>query len=302
MLQSRLWWICLAMLLIGCAGKEDKPKDRYDRGTIYVSCDESFKPVIDAQVEVYEASYPDAHIVVSYKPEAECLKDLNVDSVRMIIATRGYSEKEKRYLIDSLHVAPEALTIARDLIAVVVNKSAPDTFFSMNEIRDLVSGKLKRNLIPVFDGTRATSTVRFMIDSVLKGGSLGSNVMAASNTWGVIDYVSKTPNAVGFVGYSWIGNDEDSAQVAERNKIKIAWVESKDSANAYVKPSQFFIYTKSYPMIRDLVYVLKENYNGLGRGFADFLSGERGQLIFRRAYLMPAVNPFYLRRAQQINK
>jgi phosphate transport system substrate-binding protein len=41
-------------------------------------------------------------------------------------------------------------------------------------------------------------------------------------------------------------------------------------------------------MVRDLVYILKENYRGLGTGFANFMSGEPGQLIFRRAYLAPA--------------
>jgi phosphate transport system substrate-binding protein len=33
---------------------------------------------------------------------------------------------------------------------------------------------------------------------------------------------------------------------------------------------------------------LKENSPGLGSGFLNFLSLERGQLIFRRAFLVPA--------------
>jgi phosphate transport system substrate-binding protein len=48
-------------------------------------------------------------------------------------------------------------------------------------------------------------------------------------------------------------------------------------------------------MVRDLVYILKENHKGLGHGFADFMSGEIGQLIFRRAYLMPAQKNFGVR-------
>jgi phosphate transport system substrate-binding protein len=48
-------------------------------------------------------------------------------------------------------------------------------------------------------------------------------------------------------------------------------------------------------MVRDLVYILKEKYKGLGHGFADFMSGEIGQLIFRRAYLMPAQKNFGIR-------
>jgi phosphate transport system substrate-binding protein len=48
-------------------------------------------------------------------------------------------------------------------------------------------------------------------------------------------------------------------------------------------------------MVRDLVYVLKEKHQGLGHGFANFMSGERGQLIFKRAYLLPARQAFMIR-------
>jgi phosphate transport system substrate-binding protein len=44
-----------------------------------------------------------------------------------------------------------------------------------------------------------------------------------------------------------------------------------------------------------LYYVLKENYNGLGSGFVNFMKYERGQLIFRRAYLWPGIMDFNIR-------
>jgi phosphate transport system substrate-binding protein len=75
----------------------------------------------------------------------------------------------------------------------------------------------------------------------------------------------------------------------------MASIESINMPGMYVKPSQANIYIKRYPMVRDLVYILKEKYKGLGHGFADFMSGEIGQLIFRRAYLMPAQKNFGIR-------
>jgi phosphate transport system substrate-binding protein len=75
------------LFLISCCTnyEQDKKKwpDTWDKGTIHISVDESFKPVIDAQVQVYEANHPGTKIIVHYKPEAECLKDLLVDSVRI---------------------------------------------------------------------------------------------------------------------------------------------------------------------------------------------------------------------------
>lgn len=274
------------------------PDDRFNRGKIYVSCDESFKPVIDAEVQMYEFQYPDTKIIVHYKPEAECLRDFLVDSIRLVIATRGFTERERNFMVDSSGIGPEQETVAYDAIAVIVNPASPDSFFRMKDIVDLVGGKSKKSLIPVFDGLKATSTVRFMLDSVLKGGNLGNNAVAAQNSQGVIDYVSKKTNAVGFVGVSWVGNRDDTAQLSFLKKVRIARMESTDSVNAFVQPVQYLIYTRSYPMIRSLVYVLKEHHSGLGHGFAQFLKDERGQLIFKRAYLMPAIRPFYVRRAE----
>lgn len=293
------WSFLCAFILAGCGEeKVEEERDNYYKGTVHISCDESFKPVIDAQIEVYQNSFPDTRIIVHYKPEADCLRDMAVDSIRMIIATRSFSEIERRFMLDSLKVQPTSAVVAKDAIAVVVHPSNPDSFFTMNRIKDLVSGRLKENLIPVFDGVKATSTVRFMLDSVLRAEKLGPNVVAANSSEGVINYVSKTPNAIGFLGVSWVGNKYDTLQQSFLKKVRIARVESTDSVGGFVQPVQYLIYTRTYPMVRDLFYVLKEKHLGLGTAFANFLKSSRGQLIFRRAYLQPVIYGFYIRDAE----
>ena len=295
-LKSLLWLTAVVFCMCGCGpyGSNPDAPDEYNRGTIHISADESFKPVLDAEVQVYEASYPDAKIIVHYKPEAECLKDALVDSIRMIITTRRFSDKELQFIIDSLKVDPKQSTIAYDAIAVVVNKSATDSFFTMPELKDVITGKTP-GLTPVFDGVQATSTVRFMMDSVLRGAPLGKNVLAARSSDSVLNYVAQNKNAVGFIGVSWIGNKEDSTQLSFQHKVTIANIQSLDNPDGYIKPYQANIYARRYPMVRDLVYLLKEKYQGLGNGFANFLNSDRGQLIFRRAYLLPAKMPFWIR-------
>ena len=290
--------ICSVVFLAGCKSfreqENELPDTRY-KGSINISVDESFKHVMDELVQVYESNYPGTQILVQYKPEAECLNDMLTDSIRMIISTRTYNLDERSLLIDSMKVSPKSMTIARDGIAVIVHPSSPDSLFNMKEIREILTGRFKKNLIPVFDGLKATSTVRFIIDSVLRGDTLTSRAMAARSSEAVLDYVSKTPNAVGFIGVGWIGNPEDTSQLSFLRKIRVAGVESTDIPDAYVKAYQANIYIKRYPMVRDLVYILKENYKGLGNGFANFMSGEIGQLIFKRAYLAPAQKNFGIR-------
>ncbi|MCU7547856.1 substrate-binding domain-containing protein [Chitinophagaceae bacterium LB-8] len=295
--------VCLLAAVVffnsSCGGSDtsNEPGETLEEGTIHVSADESFQPVIDSQIKVFESSYPNAKIIVHYKPEAECLKDFAVDSIRMVIATRGYTEAEENFFSDSLKLMPRKMTIAYDAISVIVNPASSDSMFTMAEIKDLLKGNLKKSLVPVFDGVKATSTVRFVIDSVLRGDQLGSNVVAARSSEGVIDYVSKNKDAVGFIGVSWIGNPQDSLQRSFLEKVKVAHIESTDNPGGYVQPYQANIYARRYPMVRDLVYTLKERNVGLGKGFANFLSGQRGQLIFRRAFLVPAKLSFNVRPA-----
>lgn len=284
--------------LLSCKSYEEQEKELPDsryRGTIRVSADESFKPVIDEQVQVYESNHPGTRIMVDYKPEAECLKDLLVDSVRMVIVTRRATQEERDWIADSLRKAARSMVIARDGIAVILHPSSTDTLLTMNDVKAILKGSFKKNLIPVFDGVKATSTVRFIIDSVLRGDSLTPEAMAARSSEGVIDYVSKNPGVVGFIGVSWIGNPEDSSHLSFLKKVKVANLQATDIPDSYVKAYQANIYLKRYPMVRDLVYILKENYRGLGTGFANFMSGGIGQIIFKRAYLAPSFKNLSIR-------
>lgn len=301
--MSRVFrWLGIVAFFACCAACNN---DQGDKGSeqgsndLVISCDETFKPVIDAQLQVFTDAFPGTKVRVYYKAEAECLKDLFVDSVKMVIIAKMLTEPERNYIVDSLKVGVEQAIVAYDAIAVVVHPLAPDSMFTMQEIKNILDGNAKKNLIPVFDGLTATSTVRFMIDTVLAGGKLGPNVTAAKGSRAVIESVMNNPAAIGFVGVSWLGNRDDTAQTALLKKVKLAYLESKDSAGAYVKPLQYHLYTGSYPMVRDLVYVLKEkDPYGAGHHFANFMENQRGQLLFRRSYLAPAIMPSVFRPAE----
>ena len=288
-------YICF---LAGCSGQNQRTDlDSPHEGRINISVDESFKPIIDSEIEVFEALYPKATIVAHYMPEAECLKDLIRDSTRLIIVTRGLTNEEEKYYKDSLTFIPAYNKVANDAIAVIVNNKSKDTLLTLEKIRGILSGTTGDKEIAVFDGLSETSTVRFAIDSILKGKPLDpKKVFAAKSSQDVINYVSNNENVIGFVGVSWIGNKEDTTQLTFLKKVKIAALLCTCPEDKYVKPYQANIIYHRYPLIRGLYYILKENYAGLGSGFINFLTDEKGQLIFNRAYLAPAMN-FTIRTA-----
>jgi phosphate transport system substrate-binding protein len=287
--------IFCSLLLVKCVDKKKRTSvnDTPTSGTIHISVDETFEPVIAEQIKVYEALNPGAKIIAHYKSEADCLKDFFNDTAnRMVIVTRGLTSKESRFMNDSLSFTPNSDEIATDAIAIVVNANSPDTVFSLAQLQKLLTGKLGNKTSVVFDGLNATSTVRFVMDSILKGQPFDTNIVrAAKNSSGVLNYVANNPQSIGFVGFGWIGNPEDAAQVEMLKKVKISYVKCDVCTDTpFVKPTQRGILSRRYALVRHLYYILKENWNGLGSGFINFLKYEKGQLIFRRAYLGSRMN------------
>ena len=292
---------CLGLFLFSCKEQKLQPADTSSSGTIHISVDESFKPIIEEQIQVFQSAYPKAKIIAHYKPEADCWNDLLNDSTRMVIVTKKITNDEASYYADSLGLYPQSDLLASDAVALVVNRNAPDSVFTKEEVAGMLLGTGKLPYKLVFDGVKATSTVRYAIDSILKGKLFNTSIItAAQNSSGVVEYIAENPGYIGFVGVSWIGNPEDSKQLELLKKVRIAWLpcDSCDEAGTYTKPWQDDILTKRYPYTREIYYVLKENHTGLGKAFVNFMNSDRGQLIFRRGYLVPARRIFIMRETQ----
>ncbi|GGB19092.1 PstS family phosphate ABC transporter substrate-binding protein [Puia dinghuensis] len=291
--------IIVCTLLSGCGGKgPQKLQETPTSGTIHISVDESFKPVIDSQIKVFESSFPNAHIIADYRPEAQCLRDLSTDSTRMVLVTRGLTRQEGNFYEDSFHMRPAFGVLAYDAIAVIVNKSSKDSIFELQDLRNMLSGADTKHL-PVMDGVSATSTVRYAIDSILGGKPLGKNVTAARSSEDVINYVADNPRAVGFIGASWIADRNDPGDTSFNKNVIVGAIRCKNClGETYVRPVQANIALGRYPLVQSLYYILKENFSGVGNNFVNFLQYERGQLIFSKAYLWPARMNFQVQDVQ----
>lgn len=268
-------------------------------GTLYVSADESFKPIIDQEIMVYQASYPKAHIKVQYKSEADCFRDLQSDSTQMILVTRAPNEQEEDYYKKLLGHPLLYSVLAYDADALVVNRSADDSTFSIEQLRKILTDSVHGKYQVVLDGDNATSSVRFLMDSITGGKSFGVNVGGSKGNEDVLQQVAANKNIIGFVGSSWILGSAIADKY--RGQVKLAYVECKSCGDGtFAKPSQATIYNVQYPLVRPLFGILKNADIGIGASFYNFMSFERGQLIFRRGDLVPGKMNFVIRKV--VNK
>lgn len=285
---ARLFPVLVILLLtaVGCGEEKskDQPTDTLTTGTIDISVDETYRHVIQQQLEVFDSSYPHANINVQYKSESECIKDFMDGKVRMILVTRNLEADEKAVL-EQKKIVPTAMDIAKDAIAVIVNNKNQDTVFSVTQLKGILTGQYSKKYSVVFDNP-GSSTLRYMLDSLIPGEKTGDNVYAAKGNDSVIQYVANNPDAIGFVSVSHISDYEDPEGLAFISDVKVAAIYNDSLDKAY-KPYQAYIAPEWYPLTRKLYYVHRDTYSGLAAGFAKFLREQRGQLVFKQARLFP---------------
>ncbi len=292
-------------LILGLAlSCKDKPKngrtDTYSSGTIKFVSDESFCPIIEEEIEVFQSIYPDAKVIPQYTNELDAVNMLMRGKTCLAITTRKFTEREFKNLKDRKFL-PVAIPLAYDGLALIVNNTNPDTIISIKDLRLILSGKVSKweKLYPgsklgdievAFDN-KQSSTVHFCVDSLLGGRPINSpNIYAVNKSAEVIDFVEKHPNSIGIIGSTWLNDKRDTTNVTFKRNIRVMAVSKIHPATVESswKPYQFYLYNGNYPLVRTIYALLNDPYHGLPWGFTNFIAADhRGQLIIHKAGLLP---------------
>ncbi|WP_046244869.1 PstS family phosphate ABC transporter substrate-binding protein [Hymenobacter terrenus] len=291
----------------GSPGAQDTPTS----GTVAVSVDETFAPVLQAQVDTFAKLYPSAHVKMSFQPEEKVMLDLINDKVKLAVVSRELNAEETADFAKQT-IVPYITRIGIDGLAIVLNRANPDSLLTVAQLADIFTGKTsnwrqvsgKKGLTDinvVFDANRS-STARFVRDSVTHGAPLTKRVFAATSNPALLDYVATHPSAIGIVGVNWISDRDDPNAMKFANKVRVASITARPNPKPddYIQPYQVYLAEKTpaqlaehpdlqnYPLRRNLYIISREARAGLGTGFASFIAGKSGQLIFQKAGLLPA--------------
>lgn len=297
-------FVGLTLILGLFASCKDKPKngrtDTYSSGTIKFVSDESFSPIIDELREIFEFVYPKAKLVPIYTNELDGVNMLMKEQVYLAITSRNFTDKEVANL-EARRFQPIAIPLAFDGLALIVNNSNPDTIISVNDIKQILSGKVakwkalypnsKLDSIEVAFDNKQSSTVHYCVDSLLGGKPINSpNIYAVDKSAEVIDFVEKHPNAIGIIGSNWLNDKRDTTNVTFKRNIRVMGVSRIHPATVESswKPYQYYLWNGNYPLVRTIYALLNDPRHGLPWGFANFMSADsRGQRIFFKAGLLP---------------
>lgn len=299
MKKSEIIAFLFVFCLFSCGNKTDKKLDTMTSGVIAVSVDQSFQPIIKQEILVFENNYPDASILPVYTNEVEAINLLLKDSLRLAITTRKLSDDENR-LLKTRKMQAREVKLATDGIAIIVHNDNPDSLITVGQLHRIMTGEITRweELYPaasparielVFDHANS-SMVRYAIDSICNGKPLSEKLYARKNNEEVIRYISQTPNAMGVIGVSWLGNKTDTTRLTFTNHVKLMRVSRAETAtieNSF-KPYQAYLALRNYPLTRDVYAISTDPRNGLATGFLSFLASDTGQKIVLKEGIVPA--------------
>ena len=307
MKKSNLYYFSLTatillVFIFSCAEPGAKFTDTPTSGNIKIAVDNSYEPIIDAEIYTFEAFYKKAKINAKYAQESEVFDLLMNDSVRLIICNREFNKDEKANF-SARKLKPRITKIAYDALAIIVHPNNLDTLISMEQLNLIFNEKISswKNINPksdlgkikiVFDNTES-SNARWMREKFLNDKALPENCYAASSHAEVIDYVSKNKNAIGMIGVNWVSDKDDTLTMSFLKKINMVSLSQKTNASIdeYYKPYQAYIKLNQYPLTRNVYIISREARAGLGTGFASFVAGIKGQQILLKSGMVPAKMP-----------
>lgn len=298
-------WLSLCVLAACSSHRSGDDGQTLYSGSIRIAVDESLRPIMEEELQVYMALNPEAIVTPVYCSEVEAVNLLMKDSVRLAVTNRALTERELQ-VFHTRKFFPESVRMAISGLALIVNWQNPDSLLTVDQFRRVLLGEVIRweqldpdsrlgELQLVFDNPNS-GTVRFAIDSICKGQPIASTVKAQRSNEAVIRYVSETPEAIGVIGVNWIGNDADSTRLSFNRSVRVMAVSadtSVTSGNAF-RPYQAYLALRKYPLTHDVYILINDPRGALPTGLMTFLTGDRGQRIILKSGLVPATQPVRL--------
>jgi phosphate transport system substrate-binding protein len=257
------------------------------KGSTTVLVDETLKPIVEDQIEVFESRY-DAKIAMNAKSETEVVQALVKDVAGIAILSRTLTAQEAK-IFEGKKITPKITKFATDAIAFIGNKNNNDTLIALQDVIHFMQGKSQTNIKGLVFDNPNSSTVRYMNELAGLKDIPKNGIYSFKTNEEVIKFVSENNGMIGVVGVNWL-TQPSVAMRDEVEKVNVLSVKST-TENGFVYPSQNNIAEGKYPLARDLYIINCQGFSGLGMGFASFVAGDIGQRIILKSGLMPVRTP-----------
>lgn len=287
------------VVLQSCSNEK---RETLTSGSLTMITSEDVFPVIDIQVKDFQRIYIQSKIINRSSSSRDAIVQMLNDSIKLIVCARALNEEERRVIAKN-KLEVDSIKIAFDGVAVVVNKKNLLTKLNIEELHDILTGKIQRwsgikgsslaSAVIVAMGDPNSGVHEFVKRRVIGDEQLTSSFYPCSSSTEVFSIVKERPNVIGFVGTSWLSKMPQEIKTLEIGDPNIKR-DSTSTEMEYFSPHQAHIYRKYYPLTRT-IYIYSHNVGkGVGLGFTSFSASSEGQKIIVSNGLVPATMPVRL--------
>lgn len=241
-------------------------------------------PLAQKEAENYMKTNKTAKVTVTGGGSGVGLSALVDGTTDIAMASRKIKMSEKMKLQEAGKGTKEVI-VAYDALAVVVNPSNTITQLTREQLEGIFIGKIKNwkevggAEMPIVVYSRETSsgTYEFFKEHVMNNKNYASSVLSMPATGSIIQSVSQTRGAIGYVGLAYIEKDVKALKV------------SYDKGKTYVGPSMATAKDKTYPVIRPLYYYYITSLEKTVKPFVDYTLSAEGQKTVEEIGYVPLV-------------
>ncbi len=231
-------------------------------------------PLSQKEAEAFMKANPAKTLTVTGGGSGVGISALVEGTTDLAQASRKIKFDEKQKLQEGGKSVKEVIA-AWDALAVVVHPSNKVKKLTREQLESIFMGKITNwkevggddlKIVP-YSRETSSGTYEFFKESVLKNKNYMNGIMSMPATGAIIQSVSQTRGAIGYVGLAYLNKDVSAVSI------------SYDAGRTYVEPSVANAKNKSYPIVRPLYYYYTTNNEAKVKPFIDFVLSPAGQKI-----------------------
>lgn len=231
-------------------------------------------PLAQKEAEVYMKKNKTARITVTGGGSGVGISALIDNTTNIAMASRKMKLSEKMKVNSGGKSAAEII-IAYDALAVIVNPSNPVSKLTREQLEGIYTGKISNwkqvggtdMPIVVYGRESSSGTYDFFKEHVLLNKNYASSIMSMPATGAIVQSVSQTKGAIGYIGLAYIEKTTKAIQV------------SFDQGKSYVAPGLKTAKNNTYPIVRPLYFYALAGNAKQNKPFLDFVLSKDGQAI-----------------------
>ena len=270
----------------------DAQEETMTAGSLTLYVDTTAQPIIEDVIAVFSSIYDKAHIKQVNRNENDIVNALIKDSARVAVMARPLTKGEEQNFT-KLGIKPRITFFATDALALITNKTSVDTVVNLQEIYKVLQGKKSATVKKLIFDNSNSGTVQQLLKEAGVTKIATTDVYSLKDTEAVFKYVQENPGAIGIIGVNWLVQPPTAWEKYVEN-VRVMGVDNvkiDKGQKKYYKPSQSNIAGGLYPLTRKLYVLNYQGKNGLGMGFATYITDESGQRIILKSGLVPATMP-----------